>query len=94
VRGFTARSLQELATASGDFQLVARVGSGFYPLTPGPGRILACLWPGGTVYTVVLLRRHAEVDPGYWSRWASGTEDTRWGCASADGGAMSKEVTR
>ena len=94
VRGFTARSLQELAMASRDFQLVARVGSGFYPLTPGLGRVLASLWPGGSVYTVVLLRRHSEADPGYWSRWASGTEDTRWGRASADGGAISRERAR
>lgn len=78
VRGFTSRSLAELALASGDFCQVARSGSGFYPLPPGPGNALASIWPGGAVYAVLLLRRQSEVDPGYWVRWASSTQDTRW----------------
>jgi hypothetical protein len=79
VRGFTARSLEELAVASGDLTAVARAGGGFYPFGPGAGGLLARLWPGGAVYSVLLLRRVREVDPAYWVRWAAGTEDTRWG---------------
>lgn len=78
VRGFTARSLEELAVASGDFRTEALAGSGFYPFPPGPGNALASIWPGGAVYAVLLLKRHREVDPGYWVRWASSTQDTRW----------------
>lgn len=85
VRGFTARSLEELAVASGDLVPVARAGGGFYPFGPRAGRTLAHLWPGGAVYSILLLKREREADPAYWTRWAAGTEDTRWSGTRATG---------
>lgn len=86
VRGFTAGALEEFALASGDFGREAFAGSGFYPLPPGLGQPLAILWPGGAVYTVLLLKRQKAVDPGYWARWAASTQDTQWLSAPAPSG--------
>jgi SAM-dependent methyltransferase len=66
VRGYTSSELLDFVRHGDAYQLVRRVGVGFYPLRARLAAPVARAWPGASHTTVLLLRKRPNVTTSPW----------------------------